>query len=199
MSTAPSRASIWRYPLLVIDVETTGLMGDHWAEVVQLGAVVVDDQGQELIQFETLVKPRHSWPPPIEALGAMAIHGIRPYAIDRAANLFEGWGTLMGTLAYQLLPYRPPAAITSYNYAFEAYFLQRRVGAGFDAQFSERGPCIQLEAAKRFPELCRKDGRGPSLSNVARELLGPDIAPQTHTALDDSRRAARVAIALEGL
>ena len=78
---------------LVIDLEMTGTM-PGWHEIIQIGAVLFDDNWHELGQYETLVYPENE-----ESFSAPAeeVHGISIYDLDEAPMLnevipeFEKW------------------------------------------------------------------------------------------------------------
>lgn len=168
---------LFKSPIIVVDTETTGFPGSEWAEVIEIGAVVIDRDGDERDTFECLIHPVvMDWR--IDA--ALKVNhltrdmltrmGLPP---DEARALFGKWVREMGT------PF-----ITAYNVPFDRAMLDR----GQYAEGLRWCTCIQ-RASRDYMGMSLK------LGEVA-EWFGADIAEPAHRALSDARTAARVMVAL---
>lgn len=168
---------LFKSPIIVVDTETTGFPGSEWAEVIEIGAVVIDRDGSERDTFECLIHPVvMDWR--IDA--ALKVNhltrdmltrmGLPP---DEARALFGKWVREMGT------PF-----ITAYNVPFDRAMLDR----GQYAEGLRWCTCIQKAS---------RDYLGVSLrlGGVA-ERFGVAVAEPAHRALSDARTAARVMVAL---
>lgn len=184
----PALPAALRGWLYVIDIETTGLVHEPWAEPIELGAVLLDPDGVEQAVFSSLIRPGR--PPPIEAAGALAVNGILASdllsAPNRAAvaHVFEAW-------RFSLCPAR--AGDASFNWPFDSHFLGR-ISSAF-AQWE--GVCLQAtvgdlwRATRGWTPKPRTDGSvptGPSLKEAAAYYRIEQ--PTAHRALADARTAA---------
>lgn len=179
--------SLHSWPLLVVDVETTGLIEDEHARVVELGAVLVHPSGAELAAFSSLVRPPRS--AMLDADEAFEVHGIDPdllevapraHAVERAfLQWMDEWRPWVG-------------GITSWRWSFDGAMLER-LGRGSLAHLP-RARCIHHAAHAWFGPMGH--AHGPKLAEAA-EALGVAVPRGRHRALVDAQLAAQVAVALE--
>jgi DNA polymerase III epsilon subunit-like protein len=157
--------------LIVLDLETTGLVPRGVSavatagEVVAIGAVAVQD-GAEVSAFETLVRPVLELTP--ERRKSLAVSGIDPEDLagapdrDAAREQFLAWIAAVHGLAYAAEPERQPIAdpparptiwLTSFGVKFDRSFLE---GLGWSLTFFAQarmharlgwGACIQEAAS----------------------------------------------------
>jgi len=164
------------FPCVVLDTETTGIFGKHpWAEVIELGAVALDECGAEIAHFERYVRPTDIDDPRIDE--ALAINHIDRGVLYGAPDPID--------VLYEFLAWMPEeVSCTSYNVVFD-----RRGLASMGALTIVWGPCILQRARRELP-------KPHKLSDVAGRL---GVAPrgEPHRALTDSRTAADVLVALE--
>jgi DNA polymerase III epsilon subunit-like protein len=171
--------------MVVVDTETTGLPGDPWAELVEIGAVVLDDEGDEIGAFSSLLRP--SFPPPVEADPAFAVNGLTrallSRAPDRAAVLlaFRAW-----LAAYE----HPPA--TAWPVVFEQHFLAG-LGLRWTSCLQRAGTAV-MKVRGAFTPSTRSDGtrREHASLAVAADHFGVVPTGPTHRALVDARIAAGI-------
>lgn len=161
----------------VIDTETTGLPNMQWARVIEIAAVVIDDDGREVAAFQSLIYP--------DILDercdrALAYCGLtrQDLSIASAPDVvredFRRWCEEMHV-----------DAVWAYNRSFDEGMLLR---SGFQLPWAG---CVMREARARMPRR-KKD---PPLYEAALWFLGEEPA-RSHQALDDARTAARVLAAM---
>ena len=166
-------------PRIVIDTETTGLPSSQYAAPISIGAVLVDDEGDEVDRFYTVMLPKviHT----AEYKEAEKIHGIPledllspgvPTSAEAVA-LLRAWWEKHG---------RP--MLHAFNVSFDELMINR---AGWEPR-GYWGDCIQQRASLVM-------GVGRASLNAAVRHFGvrgrnPDVK---HDALEDAAIAARVA------
>lgn len=171
---------LFRNPIIVLDTETTGIIGKHpWAECVELGAVCLDVYGREVGRFGSLVQPEVL---DERAAPALEINHITPGMLldapDRATVLgeWEAWRAKM-----------PAKYVTAFNVPFDAAILEKLGVPGL-----KWAPCVMEAAA----ESMRSEGvwiRGPRVKlSSAAEHFGVTVEGEPHRAETDARTAARV-------
>jgi DNA polymerase III epsilon subunit-like protein len=164
---------MFKSPIVVIDTETTGFLGHDWARVIELGAVLIDTDGQEVGCFESLVRPDIL---DERAAGALAVNHIDPASLADAPTtaevtaLFREWCGDNWT--------------TAYNVGFDRSFIER-MGI-YDLRWAT---CIMLRSKQVL-------GRQMKLSAVAEHFQVPVIG-DAHRALTDARTAAGVMVAIK--
>lgn len=168
--------------LLVIDVETTGLVEDEWARVVEVGAVLFDPWGAEQDTFSALVRP--SIFDPEQAAEALRINGIAPADILDAlpeAAVAEALGVWLTRVRQ-----RAPVAFYAWGAEFE------------EAMLARMGVTLALCCAMGWAcqSLTRGDRPRMRLVDAAADL-GVPVPAHLHRALADARLAGRVLFALE--
>jgi len=168
-------------PIIVWDTETTGLPRDSWADVVDLGAVLVDTSGEIIDQFECLILPEVL---DERANFALSISGITPELL-RAEGL-----TVQGALErVDLWIAGLPQGMTfhtSFNIAFDRPMM-RRMGLEYPAWAS----CIMLKAQDAMGV-----SKWPKLKEAA-PFFGVVQEEPAHRALADAKTAAKIMIAIQ--
>jgi DNA polymerase III epsilon subunit family exonuclease len=156
-------------PLVVVDVETTGLSPRYGDRVVEIG--LVRAEGGVEATFQSLVNPCYPISP-----GAMAVHGITQEMVESAPAF--------GELAETIWPILDGAILVAHNAPFDLSFL--------NAERDELGlPPLRnrvidtLALARRHFQFPR-NGLG-----VIAEALGIP-APVQHRALADARTTLQV-------
>ena len=96
--------------LAIVDVETTGLNPWRYDRVIELAGVVLDDSGQVVREFNTLVNPERD-------LGPVEIHGIEAGDIRQAPRFQEVVGNWLDFLD-------GVGALAAHNVRFDRSFLQ---------------------------------------------------------------------------
>lgn len=92
----------------VIDLETTGLFPNGVDRVVEIGVVRVDDRGNQISQFESLVNPKRD-------AGPTHIHGIEAWELNDAPAFEEIAGDVLAAL--------DGAVLVAHNARFDSGFL----------------------------------------------------------------------------
>lgn len=164
-------------PLIVLDTETTGFPNHEWSRVIELAAVLLDVDGNEVDSWSSLVLPDIL---DERADGALAINHItremlegQPSTEDAAAS-FASWVESSGN----------PKA-TAFNIRFDRAFLEKM---GLTLEWA---PCV-MERAMRSMNM----SRWPKLS-VAAEHFNVTVEGDAHRALTDARTAARIAVRIQ--
>jgi DNA polymerase III epsilon subunit-like protein len=163
----------------VLDTETTGLRrsGPGHAEIHQLAAVLLDEDGEEVAVWEGRACPRRlsGW----EVARALEVSGTRAADLrghpPPAAMLARFWEWYVG--------HGSPVA-TAYNRPFDGAILR------CEEVVLDWGPCLQQRAQQALSQKRLK------LERAAELLQIPLPGGQTHQALDDARLAAAVLVAL---
>ena len=144
---------VFKWPLLVIDTETTGLPKHRFAECIEIGAVLLDRNGTEVAAFSTLVKPR-SCPP--ETDYALEVNHISREDLEHAPSTAVRESTSRSNDVHA-----PGDSVDR---------VQRRVRQGDASPF--RGHISPLVVLPHDPgHGCHGEGRGPR-----RALLGSEMA-----------------------
>jgi DNA polymerase-3 subunit epsilon len=155
----------------VVDLETTGLHPGYEHRIVEIGVVQLDESGEVLDEWSTLLNPDRD-------LGAQHIHGIRAADVLQAPR-FADVAAHIG----QLLQGR---VLVAHNLVFDsAHLLAEYERLGVAAPISAAsGVCTMRWASKLFP------GMGRSLANCC-DYLGVDLSEaEAHAAVPDARASA---------
>lgn len=153
----------------VLDIETTGLSPAHHHRILEVAVVLVDDGGEVVYQWETLVNPERD-------VTATEIHSLTGADVYRAPTFAQIAGNLTN-----LLNGRVPVA---HNLAFDAPFLA--------AEYSRIGVSAPLT---RADGLCTMRMASRYLSTSAKTLdaccgcIGY-VVERGHSALSDAQAAA---------
>ena len=174
-------------PIVVLDTESTGF--HLTAEVIELGAVCIDEWGRKRSAFSSLVKPLKL---DHRARSAMQVNKIPPSALERAPSpkqvqvAFKKW--------LDAIPTRDgPAVCTAFNLSFDRRMLSYM---GVNPRW---GKCVR----SLTNELMRNEGvqpkgadgkaKSPSLAEACR-YLGVAYPKNAHRALADAEVTALVAL-----
>lgn len=152
----------------VVDFETTGLVPERNDRVIEVGAVLVDDEGRIEREWTTLVNPRRD-------VGATHIHGLRAKDLLDAPEFCDIADEVIGLVAGR--------TIVAHNASFDMRFLYNELDrAGYPI-------------SGRPPALCsmKWSGRlvGPAKLQHACDALDIELA-DAHSALGDARATARL-------
>jgi ATP-dependent DNA helicase DinG len=155
-------------PLAVVDLETTGLPDGGRAEILEIGAVLLDPGQPEVGTLTGLVRPRQPVPRAVRALT-----GIRDADVTDAPAIEAVAASVDTALAGR--------TIIAHNADFERHFLERFVSPGFrERRFLDTQDLLAC-AHPDAPDL--------RLETFTLELLG---RVERHRALDDALDTARV-------
>ncbi|MDF2627065.1 MAG: hypothetical protein K0R39_896 [Symbiobacteriaceae bacterium] len=151
--------------IAVIDVETTGLNPYRHDRIVELAAVVIDQDGKVIRELATLVNPERD-------MGPSHIHGLTAKDVHEAPRFTDIASTLTEFLDGCV-------AVAGHNVRFDLSFLT--------AEFDRIG-----RAFPDCPSLCTMQLAGGG--NLARACsdYGVPFDGQAHAALDDARAAAQL-------
>jgi ATP-dependent DNA helicase DinG len=155
-------------PVAFVDLETTGLAPHDGAEILELGAVLVDPGADRVRTLSTLVRPKGVVPPAIARLT-----GIRPEEVAAAPPLDAVRDAFLDALAGRV--------IVAHNAGFERLFLGRCVG----------GPLAEAGYldTQDLLAVTHPDAPDLRLETFTRSLLDTE---ERHRALDDALDTARV-------
>ena len=155
----------------MVDLETTGLAAEAGAEILELGAVLLEP-GARPRGIRTLVRPSAPIPPAIQRLT-----GIGEELVAAAPSLDAVREGLREALAGRVL--------VAHNAAFERHFLARFVAPAFaDASYLDTQDLLAIT---------HPDAPDLRLETFSRLLLGRE---ERHRAFDDALDTARVLSAI---
>jgi len=157
-------------PLAVIDLETTGLAEDPGAEILELGAVLIEPGAPQLTVLRSLVRPSRPLPRVVERLT-----GLTDDDVAGAPAIAEVARPLSDALAGRTL--------IAHNADFERRFLARFVSR-------ELGEARYLDTLDLLA-LTHPDAPDLRLESFTRRLLGSE---ERHRALDDALDTTRVLV-----
>ena len=152
----------------VVDLETTGLFPKKHDRVVEIGIVVLSDDGVVEAEWTTLVNPQRD-------VGPTYIHGITARDVLEAPTFAEVAPVVIQTLAGRTL--------VAHNARFDTQFL--------DYEFERAG----LGTRPPTPSLCTMQLSGSYLRGASRKLKDCCAAARVnhaaeHTAMGDARAVA---------
>ncbi|MHB1018328.1 MAG: exonuclease domain-containing protein [Coriobacteriia bacterium] len=155
----------------VIDIETTGLSPAHHHRILEIAVVLVDDEGNSVYEWETLLNPQRD-------VGATEIHGLTAADVYAAPTFDQVAAELES-----LLRGRVPVA---HNLAFDAPFVAAEYERlGFVVPLDRTsGLCTMRLASRYLPS-------GPRTLEACCDCIGCRIE-SAHAALDDARATARL-------
>ncbi len=185
--------TLFRAPIIVLDTETTGFPSHHWARVIEIAGVKLDEDGETVGSFSSVVRPdildgRADKALEINQITRDEIAAARP--TEEVAALFRAWGGA--------------TYLTAFNVAFDMPMIERMglTGHPWASCIMERsmaimGPAgVLRQADPTHPRY--EPGRPwlwPSLA-AAGEFFGVPPCEPAHRALSDARRAAGIAVAI---
>ena len=155
----------------VIDIETTGLSPAHHHRIVEIAVVLVDDGGNQVYEWETLLNPQRD-------VGASEIHGLTAADLYAAPTFAQ-----VAPELESLLRGRVPVA---HNLSFDAPFVAAEFDRlGYAVPLSPNsGLCTMRLASRYLPS-------GPRTLEACCDCIGCRIE-SAHAALDDARATARL-------
>ena len=177
---------LFQHPIVIIDTETTGVY--NHSEIIEIGAICLDEWGQERSYFTAFIKPKERNLQKI--LPALLINHITPQDLEHAADMesvrikFREWFSLLEHIA-------PNIQCVAYNAPFDKRFLDKA------EIYLPWGKCLlqQTNAVmkKHNYELRTDTGRkkSPSLQDACAFLHLP-YPENAHRALIDARVAGQV-------
>jgi DNA polymerase-3 subunit epsilon len=155
----------------VVDLETTGVIAGR-DRIVEIGVVLLDEGGEVLDEWETLVNP-------VRDVGATHVHGLRPRDLVDAPTFPEVAAPLAALLGGR--------ALVAHNLPFDARFLAAAyAGLGFPQLPLDhhRGVCTMRLAGEYLPSAPRALAECCEAAGWTHD--------HAHAALDDARAAARL-------
>lgn len=155
-------------PVAVVDLETTGLSGERGAEIIEIGAVLLDPGRDQVSTLETLVRPSRPLPRTIQRLT-----GLCDEDLAGAPALDEVVGAVREALGARQL--------VAHNAPFERHFLARFVDPALaEARYLDSQDLLAVT---------HPDAPDLRLESFTRDLLGSE---ERHRALADALDTARV-------
>lgn len=155
----------------VIDIETTGFSPAHHHRILEIGVVLIDDDGNLVYEWETLVNPQRD-------VAATEVHGLSAADVYAAPTFAQIAGELKS-----LLQGRVPVA---HNLAFDARFVAAEFErAGYTVPLTTTsGLCTMRLASCYLPD-------GPRTLEACCDSIGCPVEC-AHAALDDARATAKL-------
>ena len=155
----------------VIDIETTGLSPAYHHRILEVAVVLVDDDGNLLCEWETLLNPQRD-------VGATEIHGLTASDVYAAPTFDQIAAELTS-----LLKGRVPVA---HNLSFDAPFVAAEFGRlGYSVPLSPTsGLCTMRLASRYLPA-------GPRTLEACCACIGCRIQ-SAHAALEDARATSQL-------
>lgn len=180
---------------IALDTETTGFPSHPWSRVIELGAVVIDCEGNIADEFSRLIRPDVI---DSRADGALAINHITREEVDAADDT--------ATVIADFASWADGRYVTAYNVDFDRPMMER---ASFRGRWAScimlrsmaiMGPAGVLRPASPSQPRYRADRPWlwPSLA-AAGDYFGVPPCEPAHRALSDAKRAAGVAVAMQRL
>jgi DNA polymerase-3 subunit epsilon len=174
--------------LLFFDTETTGFNNPH---LVQLGALLTDDNGHEMCSLDVIVK---NYGRSVEP-GALAVHGISE---EHRANFGVGLPAAIHLFTNLLEHSR---ALVAHNYSFDERVMNAALfEVGVPSLNSSLSFCTMKAATPivRIPNTNRGGFKWPKLFEAYRFFFNEPLSG-AHNAMVDCRACARVYFALQNL
>ncbi|MGO3233108.1 MAG: exonuclease domain-containing protein [Microbacterium sp.] len=156
----------------VIDLETTGFSPARGDRIVEVGVVLVDDEGAVEHEWTTLINPQRD-------VGATHVHGIR------ASDVVEA--PLFGDVAAHLVNLLSGRVLAAHNQAFDLRFLR--------AELATQGYALPPAYAALCTMLWSRSSFGAAKLSDVCAVLEIDHG-SAHAALGDARATADVIAAL---
>ena len=170
-------------PILVIDTETSGLPRQEEARIIEIGAVLIGCDCEEIAFFESLVRPNIF--SPTKAKYALKVTGITAeevFAADPEAEVYRDFRAWCDEHEVEW--------VTAFNIGFDKQMLERS-----GVTFKRWASCIMLKACDEM-KLPHKNGRRgnkwPKLAEEAAPFYNVNVEGEAHRALYDARVAAEV-------
>ena len=184
--------------VITFDTETTGLLKDPQARIVEIGAVRHNIQtGEEIDTFQTFVKPPERWITPAKLALSKRICGIEPEQVLTAPEYPEVMSNFIEWIGFRevlyawnlpfdsrmLLRYCKDAIGDCYHHDAIKWFSAFKFGGCWQRLYT----LMNIDKADTF-----SDGN-PKTINMRKTMVYEGWEGiQTHRALDDARLAANV-------
>ena len=174
-------------PIIVLDTETTGFF--HDSEVIEIGAVCIDEWGRERTTFSSLIRPNRI---DGRAKQALKINKINPNSLRTAPSpetimdCFTQWIERIPTS-------NGPVMCTAFNVPFDKRMLEKM---GIHLRWGE---CIRtmtnnlMKKTGQQPRDVKGKAKAPSLEEACAYFSIP-YPHDAHRALSDAKVSAQVAI-----
>jgi len=166
-------------PICVLDTESTGPAGLMRASIIEIGAVVLTHEGEELGSFSCFVKPAYP-------VGSWCFHAMQANQID--ATLLHSaptpdvvWSVLLDWLSL----HKPVRQVLAFNSPFDKAIMAK---AFPDSVLLPWGPCLMREASS----LLSGTRASIKLATAAKQFGLPVDESSAHRALYDARLAGKV-------
>lgn len=197
--------------ILFFDTETTGLPdfraapgAEHQPHLVQLAALLTEDDGTERASFSVIVKPPESGIP----AGAAAVHGITTDVAERcgisnsrAVALFDDLASRADTLVAHNIRFDLSIMATAWCRVLSARRPDMNAEHGARGRFctmDAASPIVNLPPTERMIAAGFTKPKPPKLEECIRHFFGEDLIG-AHDALADVRACARVFFHLRSL
>ena len=176
-------------PIIVLDTETTGT--SNRAEIIELGAVCLNQDGQEVSSFSCLIQPKDMGPIIDKALAVNKIQrsdllSAKPW--ETVAPYFVQWMNAI-----------PTPSGSPMNIAFNAPFDKRMLEN--HGMFLRWGQCAKqrsyqiMKANNAAPRNKNGGLKQPNLTEAC-NYFGVALPKNAHRALDDARATAHLVCAI---
>ena len=163
--------------IVVLDIETTGLMPQRGHRIIEIGAVALQER-QIVAEFHRLIWIKRRIPKQ-----AQRIHGISDEMLQNSPG--------PESVFHRFHEFIHQSTLVAHNARFDLAFLRYEM-ARFGLLLTHPTICTLELSRKRYPFLPNH-----KLETVARHLLGELPADmQRHRALDDARLAANIWMAM---
>lgn len=178
-----------RRPLLVVDCETTGVDETRY-EIIELGAILLDENLNELDGFVSYVRPETESRDP----AAMKVNGIHEHVIASAPKLTDVF-TALETMVYRSLDKWGTPTLAGWGVGFDKKFLL----SGYE-KLSRKWPFGYWEFDIKSIAIWELGFLGEELENYKRgngvdtvlHALGMEFEGKQHSALDDVKNTVRI-------
>jgi len=165
--------------IVVLDIETTGLMPQRGHRIIEIGAVALEEY-RIVAEFNSLIRVQRHIPRHVQK-----IHGISDDMLQESPG--------PESVLPQFNDFIHQSTLVAHNAKFDLAFLRIEL-ARFGLSLTHHALCTLALSRKYYPFLPNH-----KLETVARHLLGELPANmQRHRALDDARLTAMVWMAMKG-
>ena len=190
--------------IVVIDVETTGLLPRKGDRVIEIGAIAIENR-TVMEEFSTLIDPDRPIPAQVQQ-----IHGITQEMLKGKPKPEE--------VMPEFAAFIRSSVLVAHNAKFDMAFIRHEFSRQ-KLSFNHHCICTLEMSQKHFPRLPNHklanvyrhilgtDGSMMHLERCTRNILGPEQVsgrsvswhekPQTHRALHDARMVATIWLAME--
>jgi len=126
------------FEYVILDVETTGFSPKMGDKIIELGAIVVNNAGDVLEEFETLINPKRD-------LGATWVHRITSEMVKDAPSFRE--------INSQIIDLLNGRIVVCHNARFDLRFLNSELGQSIQQNIELLGICTLDLTKEIFPHL----------------------------------------------